>query len=327
MIPLQDHRILILGWPVRPSQDWLSEYPTVSAVRIYQEDLPRQQKRLKDLSFHMPKALQFSESVTPSYWYGDWKEHIADYDTVILIDEVRGGDVFEYILDHNPSCNLCVFYDSPIRTGTPKEPSRYRDMPIRFFTCDHKIADTYHIEFAPYFYIFSPRSFTSYENLPAPDYERDVFFIGEEKGDRRERIDSITKTLNDAGLTHKLVLVPQNRHRSLFHRHRKSMVGYMPYSEVQRYNRTSRAILELISDGQTGITQRPYEAMFLQKKLITTSNEIRSYDFYHPDNVFVLGERSLSDLPEFLHSPFHPIPDEVKAKYALEGWLQNFLVR
>ncbi len=166
MISLNNHRILILGWPLRPQQAWLAHYPTVTADRIYQEDLPRSQKRWKDLSFHMPRGLQFCDSVTPSHWYGEWKNHIAEYDTVILIDEVRGRDVFDYILSHNPHCRLCAFYDSPVRPDTPKEPSRYRDMPVHFYTCDRMIAKKYEAKFAPYFYIFSPYDFDEYAKMP-----------------------------------------------------------------------------------------------------------------------------------------------------------------
>ena len=98
----------------------------------------------------------------------------------------------------------------------------------------------------------------------------------------------------------------------------------MPYAVVQERVRTSRAILELISDGQTGLTQRSFEALFLRKKLITTSSEVNSYDFYHPQNVFILGERPLEELPGFLHSPFHPIAPEIVKQYTLAGWLQHF---
>lgn len=66
MFSINNHRILIIGWPMRPPQAWLSEYPSVTAERIYLEELPRSEKHLKDLSFHMPKALQFLDAVTPS---------------------------------------------------------------------------------------------------------------------------------------------------------------------------------------------------------------------------------------------------------------------
>ncbi len=319
-------RTLVLGWPMQPAQNWLSNYPMLTAARIYRENLPRSQKRLKDISFHVPKALQFCSSITPKTWYGEWKYHIKEYDTIILIDEVRGGDVFEYILEQNPDCNLCVFYDSPIRPGTAKEPARYRDLPVRFYTCDRKIAARYGITFTPYFYIFSPYDYPCYKETHPSEVRRDIFFIGEEKGDRRERIVEIVSVLDQAGLTHELRLVPQNRHRS-FLRRGHSGAGYMPYSEVQERIRTSRAVLELISDGQTGITQRPFEALFLHKKLITTSAEVRSYDFYRPENIFILNERPIGELAEFLQSPYLPVEPEIIRRYTLTGWLENFSLK
>ncbi len=121
-------------------------------------------------------------------------------------------------------------------------------------------------------------------------------------------------------------LVPQNRHRSLLHRHKAANGrAYMPYSVVQERVRTSKAVLELISDGQTGITQRPFETLFLRKKLITTSSEVKSYDFYCPENIFVLGERDIQELPDFLKTPFKPVAEEILQEYTLTGWLQNFL--
>ena len=36
MLSINNHRILIIGWPMRPPQAWLSEYPSVTAERIYQ---------------------------------------------------------------------------------------------------------------------------------------------------------------------------------------------------------------------------------------------------------------------------------------------------
>ena len=104
-------KTLVLGWPVRPKQSWLTQYRDVTADRIYDESVRGGAKRLKNLSFHLPKSLQFCKCLKTETYYGDWKSHVAEYDTVILIDEIRGRDVFEYILKKNPSCNLCVFID------------------------------------------------------------------------------------------------------------------------------------------------------------------------------------------------------------------------
>ena len=324
---LKKHRVLILGWPVKPAQKWLKNYHFVDVARIYIENVSKLQKKQKDLSFHMPKCLQFCDAVKPSTWYGDWKYNVEKYDTIILIDEVRGSDIFEYILERNPKCNLCVFFDSPIAKGSTREPSRYKHLPVRFFTCDRKIAKDYSIEFMPYFYIFSPYDFSEYKKLSSEEIKQDVFFIGEEKGDRRERIEKISAVLDKAKLKYDLRLVPQNRHSKLFGGAKNKLVkqAYMSYNEVIEYVKESKAVLELISAGQTGLTQRPYEALFLKKKLITTSAEIKNYDFYCEDNVFILGERSVDKLPEFLNSPLREIEDEIVKEYTLVSWIKRFL--
>lgn len=325
MKALEKHKILVIGWPVQPAQEWTKNYPYVDVARIYRENVTKLEKKQKDLSFHTPKWLQFCDAITPSTWYGEWKKKIKEYDTVILIDEVRGGDVFEFILKNNPACNLCAFYDSPVKVGSPKEPSLYRDLAVRFFTCDRKIATKYNIEFMPYFYIFSPYDFSAYEELVQQEIEHDVFFIGEEKGDRKQKIEEIKAVLDKAGLTHDLRLVPQNRHKKGLLGKKNKQQAYMSYGEVIDNVKSSKAILELISDGQTGITQRPYEALFFKKKLITTSPEVKRYDFYCEDNIFVLGERDLQELPEFLNTPFRELDEEITAKYTFASWLKGFL--
>lgn len=114
---LEQHRILILGWPVTPQQDWLKNYPFVTADRIFQESLPRKQKRWMNASFHAPKWLQCISKLNPSYWYGNWRDHVAEYDTVIIIDELRGRDVFEYIWEHNPECRILRILRFPNQAG------------------------------------------------------------------------------------------------------------------------------------------------------------------------------------------------------------------
>ncbi len=316
---MQKHKTLIIGWPVQPKQEWLAQYDNnIDTDRIYKEKVTWSEKKLKDLSFHLPKCLQLCKCVRPSTYYGAWKEHVADYDTIILIDEIRGRDVFEYILQQNPKCNLCVFIDSPVREGSKKEPFLYKDLPVKFFTCDRKIANKYNIDFMPYFYIFSPIAYEEYGKMVVTAPESDVFFVGEEKGDRAKRIAQIKDILVAANLQYDIHLVPQDRRG-------KKKSAYMAYADVIEHVKRSKAVLELISDGQTGITQRPYEALFLRKKLITTSAEIKHYDFYCEENVFILGERDVQELPRFLNAPLKDVDSEVVAEYTLERWVERLL--
>ena len=169
----------------------------------------------------------------------------------------------------------------------------------------------------PYFYIFSLYAFEDYERMISPEAVTDVFFVGEEKGDRAERIQQIKDVLTKAHLRSDFHLIPQKRRG-------KMKAAYMAYSDVIDHVKKSKAILELISDGQTGITQRPYEALMMKKKLITTSAEIKNYDFYCEDNVFILGERDPEELPAFLETPFKEIEADIVKAYTLEKWLERF---
>lgn len=69
-----NEKILILGWPVVPFQQWLSDYPTVDVARIYRDSHNRLEKAHKDCTFHTPDILRRSfAKLSPVYWYGDWK--------------------------------------------------------------------------------------------------------------------------------------------------------------------------------------------------------------------------------------------------------------
>ena len=88
----------------------------------------------------------------------------------------------------------------------------------------------------------------------------------------------------------------------------------------------SRAILDIVQSGQSGITLRPMEAMFYNKKLITNNIYIKEYDFYNPRNIFILQERNINELNEFLELPMIEINQDIKNKYKFSGgWLEDFL--
>jgi hypothetical protein len=69
---------------------------------------------------------------------------------------------------------------------------------------------------------------------------------------------------------------------------------------------------------------RATEALFYSKKLITNNPLILKYDFYHKDNVFILGYDDFSRLDEFIMSPFNHIVDKFKENYTFEAWFKRF---
>ena len=69
----------------------------------------------------------------------------------------------------------------------------------------------------------------------------------------------------------------------------------------------SNCILDYNQEGQVGLTLRPMEALFLEKKLITNNKDIKNYDFYNPSNIFILGENNIEDIKEFINKPYEKV--------------------
>lgn len=85
----------------------------------------------------------------------------------------------------------------------------------------------------------------------------------------------------------------------------------------------SKAILEVSYTGQEGPSQRLFEAVFLKRKLITDYHSIVESELYHPQNVFVLGEDNVLELPAFLESPFVEYDASLLQKYMFDNWVSE----
>ena len=64
--------------------------------------------------------------------------------------------------------------------------------------------------------------------------------------------------------------------------------------------------------------------MAIHRKLLTNNPAVRNYSFFRPQNIFILGEDDISRLPEFLHSPFEPLPSDVVDSYDVNSWVDIF---
>lgn len=77
---------------------------------------------------------------------------------------------------------------------------------------------------------------------------------------------------------------------------------------------------------QDGLTFRVFESLFLEKKLITTNADIKTYDFYNPNNIHVINPDSEIDIPEtFFNTEYQTIPTEIYQKYLYTSWLKTIL--
>lgn len=98
----------------------------------------------------------------------------------------------------------------------------------------------------------------------------------------------------------------------------------LSFEEYDSIYKESRCILDSPQSGQTGLTIRAIEALGANKKLITTNPDIKNYDFYKPENIYVYEGKFDYSSP-FFHCPYKPVEKEIYIKYSLRSWLKTIL--
>lgn len=87
---------------------------------------------------------------------------------------------------------------------------------------------------------------------------------------------------------------------------------------------SANVYLDLIRHGHNGLSFRIFEALVMQKKIITTNKSISEYDFYNPNNILILDENTEIDInPSFFKTPYQPLSDAVYYKYTIENWVKT----
>lgn len=146
------------------------------------------------------------------------------------------------------------------------------------------------------------------------------FFLGRDKG-RAARLDRLAQTLRAEGCEVDFNIVKDDTSQLLTHFHTDSVVTYEDnLSKAQN----SDVLVELNQPGQTGLTLRPLEAAFFDKKLITDNKWVKEMEFYHPDRFYVLGDEQ-RDLGQFLRAQAPQVDPRTLRKHSPEGLMDRLL--
>lgn len=291
----------------------LALYAPPEFYQYYSADVYPLYKDLHGLQRTLFKLYEHIHFCDVTRWLEDWKYKIAEYDVIFIFDGVRGRDVIEYIRDHNKRARIIIYYINPVDFADRKAPHNYKGLDCEFYTFDPIDAKKFGIKFKPYFY---PEEYMI-DCDEKVSIKQDIFFVGVDK-DRLGVIKALHRRFEQMNLTDKLMIVA-TLHKKYSRSDEKWLAKRVPYEKIAENIKQSRAILDIVQSGQSGITLRPMEAMFYNKKLITNNIYIKEYDFYNPHNIFILQERNISELKEFLELPTIEINQEIKNKYRFSG--------
>lgn len=254
------------------------------------------------------KLLLLSNSLLIGNLLGNWKNNIDSYDAIILSATNYSFLIYKYIRKKS-KIRIIHWYWNPIITEINPDKIRSNDTDI--FSFDESDCDLFNMKYIPTYYFSTIKINKSNEVY-------NIYFMGSDKG-RLESLIELENSFRGLGLSVLFHITQSSKQTRI----KYNYMPRIPYSSVLDGISKSRAILDIVQVGQIGLTQRPLEALFHKKKLITNNQNIMTYDFYYPENIFILGFDNLDKLKEFLEIPLKDVSPDLFVKYDFRNWIDT----
>lgn len=89
--------------------------------------------------------------------------------------------------------------------------------------------------------------------------------------------------------------------------------------------KNSKVVLDIVFREQKGLTLRCFEALATETKIITNNPEIRKYDFYNSQNIFIFEDiEKIKNIPiDFFKDPYKKINEKIVENYSVEKFLND----
>lgn len=167
---------------------------------------------------------------------------------------------------------------------------------------------------------------TNYNYLPEKKSqttpELDLIYIGS-YDERMEKLDGLANKLDGLRKKYSFIIIGKKAWKKKLVQKKGFLFGTerIPHSELPQYYDRAKVILDLVREGQSGLSFRVFEAMALKKKIITTNSYITQYDFFNPENILVLNANMSNMTEEFFETPYQDLPREIYEKYTIQNWV------
>lgn len=100
---------------------------------------------------------------------------------------------------------------------------------------------------------------------------------------------------------------------------------FVSYSEYLQLISEAECIIDFCRKHKNeGFSYRIPESLFFNKKIITDRTNIKQYDFYDKNRVFIIGEDNNNSLKQFLETPLKPIGTPILYRYNSNYWWKEF---
>lgn len=186
----------------------------------------------------------------------------------------------------------------------------------KVFTFDKKDSKEYNL-------LFLPNYIHLVKKTPKKKPKHKILSISS-IDDRYSIIYDIIDYLDKNKITHETIFfgkrIPHNFKKSIVFTKQK-----LSQRQIQEKIEDSEIILDVLRENQNGLSFRFFDALALDKKIITTNKSITEYDFYNPNNILVIDKDKIEIPDYFLNTEYQKIPDSIYNKYTLNNWINTIL--
>ena len=255
------------------------------------------------------------------------------YDFVLLISGQSlsfSENMIAKIKECQPQARFVLYqWDSQMNFPYIKRMQKYFDKCYSFDKTDVK--ETPQLRFLPLFY---GRAYEEIGTKKRTDYKYDFCFIGTAHPKKYKFINMMSEQLKPVYpkqfiyffFPSKIVYFYRKFKNKEFKKAKINEFHFTPLSskEVHNIYEESRCVLDSAQASQVGLTMRVLEALGAKKKLITTNEDIKNYDFYRPENIYIYKDDvDLENI--FFKESYKEIDRNIYEKYSLRNWLKELI--
>ena len=252
---------------------------------------------------------------------------IKDIDILLSISgkEIYFGNMKFLEKEYNIKKKILYLWDNIIRVPNFFEIKQFFD---EVYTFDFADSKKYNLRYRPTFY--SKRL----EELKIKDInflkKIDIFFIGIYRKNRLEILKNLYKNKEN------FIYLYYSRifyyiYKFMRKKDFKNIREYINFSPITRekYNEIfmqSKYIIDIPEENQTGFTQRVLDAIFLEKKVITTQKNISEESIYNPNNILIIEKyEDIEKNKDFFKKKYKKISKDKIEYYSISYWANEIL--
>ncbi|RHG17337.1 hypothetical protein [Blautia obeum] len=193
----------------------------------------------------------------------------------------------------------------------------------RSYSFDKNDCFKYGVEFLPLFYLSKSDSDSKKNKW---DVSTIMSFYNKKSNSLRRLFDVLPNGLNEY-----FFLRIRSKEYYMFMKifHRKNFKKFKNYFTLSSLNRdeclniikNSVAVIDCPVPNQNGLTMRTFEALAMNTKLITSNINVAEYEFFTPNNIFIVDSNT-SEIPlSFFSTPFD-MQFQISEKYSLKHFVE-----